>query len=93
MVSFNESSSDELSTIKEENNFTALLKEFKENYPVQYWKECCYFKENDIEQISIHWLKFKPPGKEHYYGLAIMYFIVMVIGFAGNLTVIVLYYR
>lgn len=76
-----------------ETNLTVFLKNFKKYYPVDYWKECCFFVEEDFEHIDLYWMKFKPPTKIHFYVLAVLYFFVMVIGMVGNLSVIVLYWR
>lgn len=74
-------------------NITLLLEIFKENYPVEYWKNCCFFDERNLEDINVHWLKFKPPNREYFYGLVVLYFIIMIVGVTGNLTVIVMYFR
>lgn len=75
------------------SNVSLLLAIFKTTYDVDYWKSCCFFSDQDIDNINIHWLKFSPPEKGHFYVLAIVYLLVMIIGIVGNSTVIILFFR
>ncbi|KAF7278134.1 hypothetical protein GWI33_008751 [Rhynchophorus ferrugineus] len=70
----------------------ALIGAFKSKWNVNEWNKGWFFEEN-IYDINTHWMKFDPPKRSSFTILAVMYTFIMIIGFTGNLVVILLFVR
>nr|CAI5817364.1 unnamed protein product [Callosobruchus analis] len=77
----------------EDTNVSYIVERFKRTWAVEQWKQLGYFKEEQILDINIHWLKFDAPNDISFYALGTTYMLFIVVGFTGNLLVIFLFAR
>ncbi|VEN36409.1 unnamed protein product, partial [Callosobruchus maculatus] len=77
----------------QDTNVSYIVDRFKRNWAVDEWKQLGYFKEDQILDINIHWLKFDAPYDISFYALGTTYMLFIMVGFTGNLLVIFLFAR
>nr|XP_018914573.1 PREDICTED: neuromedin-U receptor 2-like [Bemisia tabaci] len=77
----------------EEARNQRILYAFRSAYPIEQWKNCCYFSEDFLASINPHWLQFTPPDRSSHYILASLYAVIMVVGLFGNYLVIFMFLR
>lgn len=70
-----------------------LISEFKERWPVDWWRQYGFFTDDYLLLINSHWLRFAPPDPSSNYTLGALYILMMLIGCSGNFLVLVMYYR
>ncbi|KAF5285417.1 hypothetical protein FQA39_LY16671 [Lamprigera yunnana] len=77
----------------ETDYLSVAINDFKRKYPIASWTKYGLFDESYLASINVHWLQFLPPHQLNHYILAVLYFIIMVTGFVGNIFVIGIFVR
>ncbi len=65
-----------------------LLLNFQKVYPVEQWKAVGFFQDADLLNIDCHWMTFEPLEPSVHYSLAIIGFLIFLVGFFSNTLVI-----
>lgn len=82
-----------LSRNEKVEDFAKVITFFKETHPVASWTKFGLFQEDYVNSINEHWLRYMPPQKSSHYILAVLYIIIMTIGWSGNVFVIYIFSR